>query len=239
MHSFVRLSRSQKARGLYTNVSEIGGHPDRIVADFLLSAPTLQECPPAGVPEVAIVGRSNSGKSSVLNQLTRNRHLARTSKTPGRTQLLNFFTTSHGGRLVDLPGYGYARVAKSQKHLWEDNVEEYLAHRIDLVAIVLVMDCRRPFEPFDLMMINWARQTNVPMHVLLNKADKLKHGAQTLALRSARERLEPPLFSLQLFSAQSGLGRDEAIEKLSYWLTPQHLRIATPEAPPIAARKHE
>jgi GTP-binding protein len=155
------------------------GRPDRILAHFVLSAPTLNECPPEGVPEVAIAGRSNSGKSSVLNQLTRNRQLARTSKTPGRTQLLNFFATNLGGRLVDLPGYGYARVAKSQKHLWEDNVEEYLAHRRDLIALVLVMDIRRPFEPFDLMMIKWAQHTQLPMHILLNKADKLKHGAQT------------------------------------------------------------
>ncbi len=126
----------------------------------------------------------------MLNQLTRNRQLARTSKTPGRTQLLNFFTTSLGGRLVDLPGYGYARVAKSQKHVWEDNVEAYLAQRGDLVALVLVMDVRRPFEPFDVMMIEWAQRAELPMHVLLNKADKLKHGAQTVALRDAKKRLD-------------------------------------------------
>jgi len=198
----------------------MGGRPDRIVAHFVTSAPTLKECPEPAVPEVAIAGRSNSGKSSVLNQLTRNRQLARTSKTPGRTQLLNFFETSLGGRLVDLPGYGYARVAKSQKHLWEDNVEEYLARREGLVAIVLVMDIRHLFEPFDVMMIDWVRQTNLSMHVLLNKADKLRHGASTSALRAARQRLASPQFSLQLFSALTGLGRDEAIAKLSSWLTP-------------------
>jgi len=200
----------------------MGGRPDRIVAHFLTSAPTLNECPPAGVPEVAVAGRSNSGKSSVLNQLTRNRQLARTSKTPGRTQLLNFFGTSLGGRLVDLPGYGYARVAKSQKHIWEDNVEDYLARREDLVGVVLVMDIRHLFEPFDVMMIDWAKHTGMPMHVLLNKADKLKHGACIQALRNAQQRLSSPQFSLQLFSAQTGLGRDEAIEKLSAWLTPSN-----------------
>jgi GTP-binding protein len=198
----------------------MGGRPDRIVAHFLTSAPTLKECPPPVVPEVAIAGRSNSGKSSVLNQLTRNHHLARTSKTPGRTQLLNFFETNEGGRLVDLPGYGYARVAKSQKRIWEDNVEEYLARRENLIAIVLVMDIRHLFEPFDVMMINWIRQTQLSMHVLLNKADKLRHGAATSALRSAQQRLASPQFSLQLFSALTGVGRDEAIEKLSAWLTP-------------------
>jgi GTP-binding protein len=198
----------------------MGGRPDRIVAHFLVSAPALAQCPPAGVPEVAIAGRSNAGKSSVLNQLTRNRQLARTSKTPGRTQLLNFFDTQLGGRLVDLPGYGYARVAKGQQHVWEDSVEEYLARREDLVGIVLVMDIRHPFEPFDVMMVDWARKAEMPMHVLLNKADKLKHGARTQALRAARQHLTSSLVSLQLFSAQTGLGREEAIERLSGWLTP-------------------
>jgi len=199
----------------------MGGRPDRIVAHFLTSAPTLKECPPPVVPEVAIAGRSNSGKSSVLNQLTRNRSLARTSKTPGRTQLLNFFDTSLGGRLVDLTSYGYARVAKSQKRLWEDHVEEYLARRASLVAVVLVMDVRHLFEPFDVMMIEWIRHTQLSMHVLLNKADKLRHGASTSALRAAKQRLSSPQFSLQLFSALTGVGRDEAIDKLSAWLTPQ------------------
>jgi GTP-binding protein len=208
----------------------MGVRPDRIVAHFMTSAPSLKECPEPGVPEVAIAGRSNSGKSSVLNQLTRNRQLARASKTPGRTQLLNFFETSLGGRLVDLPGYGYARVAKSQKHIWEDNVEAYLARREHLVGVVLVMDIRHLFEPFDVMMIDWARHTKLPMHVLLNKADKLKHGARTVALRTARQRLDATLFSVQLFSALTGLGRDEAIDKLSVWLTPlaQRSDVAAP-----------
>ena len=206
------------------------GRRDRIVARFLTSAPTLHECPPEQLPEVAIVGRSNAGKSSVLNQLTRNRQLARTSKTPGRTQLLNFFDTSLGGRLVDLPGYGYARVAKTQKHVWENHVEEYLARREQLVATVLVMDIRRPFEPFDVMMIEWTLRSRLPMHVLLNKADKLKHGAQQETLRAARRRLSDARFTVQLFSAQTGLGRDEAIETLTRWLTPALSRAseATP-----------
>ena len=134
---------------------------------------------------------------------------------------MNFFDTSLGGRLVDLPGYGYARVAKSQKRLWEDHVEEYLARRASLVAVVLVMDVRHLFEPFDVMMIEWIRHTQLSMHVLLNKADKLRHGASTSALRAAKQRLSSPQFSLQLFSALTGVGRDEAIDKLSAWLTPQ------------------
>jgi GTP-binding protein len=142
-------------------------------------------------------------------------------QTPGRTQLLNFFDTSLGGRLVDLPGYGYARVAKTQKHVWEDHVDAYLAGREQLVATVLVMDVRHAFEPFDVMMIEWTQQSRLPMHVLLNKADKLKHGAQRVALRTARRRLSDAQFSVQLFSAQTGLGRDEAISTLRGWLTPE------------------
>lgn len=203
--------------------------PDRIEARFLTSAPTLHECPPEDLPEVAIVGRSNAGKSSVLNQLTRDRQLARTSKTPGRTQLLNFFATSLGGRLVDLPGYGYARVAKTQRHVWANHVDAYLANRDQLVATVLVMDIRHPFEAFDVMMVEWALRSNLPMHVLLNKADKLKYGAQQGALRAARKRLAGALFTVQLFSAQTGLGRDEAIEALSRWLTPALSRAAGDE----------
>jgi len=206
--------------------ADVDRKPDRIVARFLTSAPTLRECPRENLPEVAIVGRSNAGKSSVLNQLTRNRHLARTSKTPGRTQLLNFFETSPGGRLVDLPGYGYARVAKTQKHVWENHVDAYLAGRKQLVATVLVMDVRHPFEPFDVMMIEWTEQSRLPMLVLLNKADKLKHGARQHALRAARRRLSDAQFSVQLFSAQTGLGRDEAIDVLSRWLTPELSRTA-------------
>jgi GTP-binding protein len=196
----------------------MGGQPDRIQAHFLISAPSLKQCPPADAAEVAIVGRSNSGKSSVINQLTRNRQLARTSKTPGRTQLLNFFTTSLGGRLVDLPGYGYARVAKPQRRFWSDNIEDYLNRRNNLAALVLVMDIRHAFESYDEVMLEWARQSTLPTLVLLNKADKLKHGAALVALRAARERLTAAIFTVQLFSARTGCGRDGAIEVLSDWL---------------------
>lgn len=226
-----------KRRELYTNVTGIrepaprveDPRADRIVASFLTSAPTLLDCPSENLPEVAIVGRSNAGKSSVLNQLTRNRQLARTSKTPGRTQLLNFFATSLGGRLVDLPGYGYARVAKTQRRVWEDHVEAYLANRKQLIATVLVMDIRHPFEAFDTMIVEWAQRSRLPMLVLLNKADKLKHGAQRAALSAASRRLPDAWFTVQLFSAQNGLGRDAAIATLTPWLTPA-LGCATPDA---------
>jgi GTP-binding protein len=196
----------------------MGRPPERIDARFLTSAPSLERCPPSDVAEVAIVGRSNSGKSSVINQLTRNRQLARTSKTPGRTQLLNFFATTLGGRLVDLPGYGYARVAKPQKRFWSDSIEHYLNQRTNLAALVLVMDIRHPFESYDEVMLEWVRQSTLPTLVLLNKADKLKRGAALAALRAARARLTASIYSVQLFSARTGCGRDEAIERLSAWL---------------------
>jgi len=194
--------------------------PDRINATFLKSAPTLAECPQDHLPEVAIAGRSNAGKSSVLNQITGNRRMARTSKTPGRTQLLNFFSTPQGGRLVDLPGYGYAKAAKAQQQAWRTHVEHYLSHRENLVAVVLVMDIRHPFEPFDRFIVDWARAAHLPLHVLLNKADKLRHGARANALRAASRLLPQGPFSIQLFSAESGLGREELIDRLCAWLTP-------------------
>jgi len=196
----------------------MGGRPDRIEAHFLISAPSLGQCPPPDAREVAIVGRSNSGKSSVINQLTRNRQLARTSKTPGRTQLLNFFATTLGGRLVDLPGYGYARVAKPQRRFWSDAIEDYLNRRTNLAALVLVMDIRHAFESYDEVMLEWARQSSLPTLVLLNKADKLGHGAAIAAERTARARLTAAIYTVQLFSARTGCGRDDAIEVLSGWL---------------------
>lgn len=210
------------ARGLYTQVAHGVPHRARLEATFLTSAPDLDACPRDDLPEVAIAGRSNAGKSSVLNQLADNRQLARTSKTPGRTQLLNFFTVRGGGRIVDLPGYGYARVSKSAKAQWQDNVEAYLAGRPNLVALVLVMDIRHPFEAFDRQIAAWSRAANLPLHVLLNKADKLGRAAQQDALRTAEKTLAtlaaPGQASAQVFSATTGLGRDALIARLEAWL---------------------
>ncbi len=211
--------RGSKDGGLYTIVAENDLAPDRIQAEFLTSAPRLADCPPPDRPEVAFAGRSNAGKSSVLNQLTRNKTLARTSKTPGRTQLLNFFRTDAGGLLVDLPGYGYAKAAKTQKQQWQAHLEDYLARRLSLVGLVLVMDIRHPFQAFDLQMIEWAKRSNLSLHLLLNKADKLKYGAQVQALREAQKRIAThPNCSVQLFSASSGQGREECIALLYQWL---------------------
>lgn len=195
---------------------------EQIPARFLTSAPTLGACPPDDVPEVAFAGRSNAGKSSVLNQLTRNRHLARTSKTPGRTQMLNFFATEWGGRLVDLPGYGYAAASKDKRRGWQRHVEDYLAERQGLVGLVLVMDARHPFQPFDEQLLQWAMTVEMPTLVLLNKADKLNQSAKARVLRQARDRLaQAEYIEPVLFSAASGLGREVVIDQLVAWLSGQ------------------
>ena len=192
---------------------------EQIPARFLTSAATLRDCPPDDAPEVAFAGRSNAGKSSVLNQLTRNRNLARTSKTPGRTQTLNFFESQWGGRLVDLPGYGYATASKNKRRGWQRHVEAYLAERRSLMGLVLVLDARHPFQPFDEQMLNWAMVTEMPTLVLLNKADKLKQSARAKVLREATARFaEVPHITALLFSATTGLGRDAVMSQIGEWL---------------------
>ena len=192
---------------------------EQIPAQFLTSAPTLKDCPADDKPEVAFAGRSNAGKSSVLNQLTRSKNLARTSKTPGRTQMLNFFATDWGGRLVDLPGYGYAAASKDKRRGWQRHVEAYLAERRSLTGLVLVMDSRHPFQPFDEQMLDWARVSEMPTLVLLNKADKLNQSARARVLRDATERFATTThIAALLFSATTGLGRDAVIHQLSEWL---------------------
>ena len=184
--------------------------PRALASEFLTSADRLETCPRDDVPEVAFAGRSNAGKSSTLNRLTGRRQLARVSKTPGRTQLINFFTVNEGGRLVDLPGYGYARAARSRQQAWGRAVDEYLNRRPNLVCVVLVMDARHPLKPFDQEMIDWCAGRSMPLLVLLNKADKLKRGERGRALRSVQSEMSPDAQAL-LFSAVTGLGADEAI----------------------------
>lgn len=154
----------------------------------------------------------------MLNAVTGNRRLARTSKTPGRTQMINCFAAARGGRLVDLPGYGFARVAKATAMRWQREVERYLAERENLAAVVLVMDVRHPFEPLDRALIDWARAAGVPLHVLLNKADKLGRARQSEALARAQAALPNAHTTVQLFSATTGLGRAALIGRLRGWL---------------------
>ena len=145
-------------------------------AKFLLSAPTLRQCPEDSGCEVAFAGRSNAGKSSAINTLTDNKNMARTSKTPGRTQLINYFEVGQDKRLVDLPGYGYAKVPKAVKAKWDHHLAEYLQLRQSLVGLILLMDIRHPLQDYDQQMLNWAAQAGLPVHILLTKADKLKRG---------------------------------------------------------------
>ena len=193
----------------------------RIEAEFLVSAANPKQYPPDTCNEVAFAGRSNAGKSSVLNRLTGNKQLARTSKTPGRTQLINFFDTPANGRLVDLPGYGYAKASQKQKATWRANNENYLSQRDCLTGLILVMDVRHPFQPFDVQMLEWAIESAFPMHILLNKSDKLKQGARQKTLRQAQQHIAGnAMLGIQLFSAKSGLGLDEVRERILCWLNP-------------------
>lgn len=189
-------------------------------ARFRLSAAARRDLPPDRGAEVAFAGRSNAGKSSALNAITGRRGLARVSKTPGRTRLINFFPIDDDHALVDLPGYGYARVSHETRAGWEELLGDYLRTRRCLRGLVLVMDCRHPLTPLDDTLLDFCADTGRPVHVLLTKADKLGHGAQLAVLRTVRQRLAARAgrFSAQLFSAQSGQGIEEAQERLADWL---------------------
>ncbi len=194
--------------------------PNYRSAQFLTSAAKLAQCPPDAGWEVAFAGRSNAGKSSAINSLTNNKKLAKTSKTPGRTQLINFFELSESQRLVDLPGYGYAKVPLAVKREWVKQLENYLQNRRCLRGLILLMDIRHPLQPFDQQMLGWALQAAMPVHILLTKADKLKRGAAGTALLQVRDKLKAnvDLVSVQLFSALKHDGHKELITVLDNWL---------------------
>jgi GTP-binding protein len=187
----------------------------------MTSASKLSQCPPDEGWEVAFAGRSNAGKSSAINSLTGNKKLAKTSKTPGRTQLLNFFALSESQRLVDLPGYGFAKVPQAVKREWTRQLENYLQRRESLRGLVLMMDVRHPLQPFDQQMLGWALQASMPVHILLTKADKLKKGPAKSTLLKVRSQLkaQEELVSVQLFSALKHSGHEELQRVLNAWLT--------------------
>ena len=188
-------------------------------AQFITSAATLSACPEDSLAEVAFAGRSNAGKSSAINTITGQTRLARISKTPGRTQLINFFALQAGRHLVDLPGYGFAKVPLAVKDKWQRELERYLRERDALVGLILLSDIRHPLKEFDRMMIDWAVQSNLPMHILLTKSDKLKRGAAQNTLLAVRKELAPlSNISVQLFSSLKNVGVDEARSKLNDWL---------------------
>jgi GTP-binding protein len=187
---------------------------------FLKSANSKAGLPPDSGAEVAFGGRSNAGKSSALNKITGIHRLARTSKTPGRTQLINFFELDPERRLVDLPGYGYAKVPDATKRHWQTLVSQYLLERKSLKGLILLMDIRHPLKPQDCQMIKWSVTHQLPTHILLTKADKLGKGAaRNTLLMLKKELLEhETLISAQLFSVLSGEGIMQAQEKLDEWL---------------------
>lgn len=182
-------------------------------AQFLLSCARIAQLPDDALPEVAFVGRSNAGKSSALNVLCAHRGLARVSKTPGRTQLINQFALKNGSaRLVDLPGYGFAAVPGQVKQDWAKLIAQYLEVRANLCLLVLMMDVRHPLTPLDVQMLDWAKASHKPCHVLLTKADKLSRGAATASLLKLGVALKAygPGYTAQLFSALTPLGVEGA-----------------------------
>jgi GTP-binding protein len=189
-------------------------------ASFLTSAAKFTQCPPDEGYEVAFAGRSNAGKSSAINVICDHRGLAKTSKTPGRTQLLNFFALDEERRLVDLPGYGYAKVSVSIKKDWQGNLATYLEKRQCLKGLILMMDSRHPLKDFDVQMLEWAAHIELPVHVLLTKADKLKKGPASASYQKVKAALKEMdgKFSVQLFSSLKKSGISEAHQKLNQWL---------------------
>jgi GTP-binding protein len=190
-------------------------------AKFINSAPHLKDTPDDQGLEIAFAGRSNAGKSSAINTLTRQKSLARISKTPGRTQMLNFFAITEQQRFVDLPGYGYAKVPEAVKKQWHALMETYLSQRKSLCGIVLVMDIRHPLTEFDWQMIEWCQHSGLPLHILLSKADKLTFGAAKNTLLTVQKQLgEVPVpITLQMFSSLKKTGVDEVHKALDQFFS--------------------
>ena len=191
-------------------------------AQFETSAASLTQLPLDEGLEVAFAGRSNAGKSSAINKITSQKSLARTSKTPGRTQLINFFRLDDQRRLVDLPGYGYAKVSEDIKLRWQQTMEQYLVNRQSLQGLILLMDVRHPLKEVDQQLLSWCQHVGMPVHVLLTKADKLKRGQAQNTLLKVRQVLKESFpagqATVQLFSALKGTGLEEIFRVLDQWL---------------------
>lgn len=198
-------------------------------ARFHVSAHHLRDLPPASGVEIAFAGRSNAGKSSALNTLANHNRLAFVSKQPGRTQLINFFTLGDDKHLVDLPGYGYAKVPEALRAHWQNVLSRYLSERTSLAGLVLVMDSRHPLTPLDRQMLDWFTPSGNPVHVLLTKSDKLSRSESTITLNKVRKELQTlwgKHISVQLFSSLKKQGVEEAEKILGQWL------FSEPEEPP-------
>ncbi|MDX1513581.1 MAG: ribosome biogenesis GTP-binding protein YihA/YsxC [Gammaproteobacteria bacterium] len=187
---------------------------------FLRAVARPSQLPPDRGAEVAFAGRSNAGKSTAINAITGRNALARTSKTPGRTQQIVFFQIDEGRRLADLPGYGFARVPERVRRGWAELMERYLAGRRSLKGVVLLTDARRPFTPLDRQLVAWCAAAGVPVHALLTKSDKLNRGAAMKALDQAMRQAPElhPQMGVQLFSGLRGVGVDAAGRQLRAWL---------------------
>lgn len=196
-------------------------------ARYLKSVHELAQLPPDSLREVAIAGRSNAGKSSAINAIVDQNALARTSKTPGRTQQLVFFEVAPQTHLVDLPGYGYAKVPPALREHWQGLIEHYFHSRGPLVGLVVVMDIRHPLREFDRLMLDYGTARGLFCHMLLTKADKLPRGQQSKTLLETQRALGGHA-SVQLFSAESKLGVDEARAVLAAWLELSGTSTATP-----------
>jgi GTP-binding protein len=188
-------------------------------AAFLISAGKPGQFPQGEGAEVAFAGRSNAGKSSAINTLCGNKNLAKTSKTPGRTRLINFFALDEQRRLVDLPGYGYAKVPEKMKLEWEQLMTAYLQQQQSLRGLVIIMDIRHPMKEFDWQMLDWCHYYQLPAHILLTKADKLKRGARQSSLLAVKKLLKESGSdaTVQTFSALKQTGLDELVAKLNEW----------------------
>ena len=187
---------------------------------YSLSAHTPSQLPPDTGVEVAFAGRSNAGKSSAINAITGRKGLARTSKTPGRTQAINFFAVDPDRRLVDLPGYGYAKVSHAVKRRWEQTLSHYLQTRQSLRGLVLIMDIRHPLTAMDRDLLQWCRDAGLPVHSLLTKADKLSRGGANVTLLKVRHSLASlhPAASVQHFSSLKHQGIEQARRVVGEWL---------------------
>ena len=191
---------------------------------FIMGTPDSRRVPADEGIEVAFAGRSNAGKSSALNVLTEQKSLARISKAPGRTREINFFHVRDGIRLVDLPGYGYAKVSKSIKDQWQHNISRYLETRQSLCGVILLMDVRHALKDVDRQVLGWCHSAGLLTHVLLTKSDKLKRGPAKAALLQTRKALQQlhPEATVQLFSSHTREGCEELQQVLDHWLgTPQ------------------
>ncbi|MGI9302042.1 MAG: ribosome biogenesis GTP-binding protein YihA/YsxC [Gammaproteobacteria bacterium] len=199
-------------------------------ARFLTSVRDVHRLPADKGFEVAFAGRSNAGKSSAINTICQQKALARTSRTPGRTQMINFFTIDGERRLVDLPGYGYAKAPTAMRRDWRILVEGYLAHRQSLRGIVIMMDIRRPLTDYDWQLLNWCQQAKLGIHILLTKADKLRRGPRKSTLTAVRSDLGQAgtVASVSTFSALKSDGLNEAWVVLDEWL-----KIERPKKAPV------